>query len=107
MKPIVRRNIGINPPLVMKFLALTIVLVIAVSTSEAKKVRLGEDTTLECHGVNKCMWKSPLNVQMDFGRETKTYKNLRCFILKFLTKMSMFIKVFGAFIFEWWAFSSY
>ena len=69
----------------MRFLALTIVLAIAISTtSEAKKVRLGKDTTLECHGVNECKWKSPSNVEMDFGRETKTYKNYRYFILKFI-----------------------
>jgi hypothetical protein len=62
----------------MRFLALTIVLAIAISTtSEAKKVRLGQDTTLECHKVPKCEWYGP-NIVLDFGKDkNKTHNDFR------------------------------
>ena len=67
----------------MRFLALTIVLVIAIS-SEAKKVRQGKDTTLECIGVNKCSWTNPAGQALNFNRETKTHKNLRYVKCKYM-----------------------
>ena len=70
----------------MRFLTLTIVLAIAISTtSEAKKVRLGQDTTLECHKVPKCEWYGPSNLVLDFGNDkNRTHNDFRYTIIKYL-----------------------
>ena len=60
----------------MRFLALTIVLVIAIS-SEAKRFRLGKHTTLECNGVNECSWTNPAGQMLNFNREMRIHENLR------------------------------
>ena len=67
----------------MRFLALPIILVIAMSTTseavsnEAKKVKEGTDTKLECKPVDTCSWKNPAGQMLNFGRKSNTYDHLR------------------------------
>ena len=67
----------------MSFLVLPFILVIAISTTseavstEAKKVKEGTDTKLECKSVDSCLWKNPAGQMLNFGRKSNTYDHLR------------------------------